>query len=127
MIPKILIVDDDEDIVPLFTQMFKNELKNGLYEFIFKFSASEANQYVQSVPAGTISLMLSDIRMPDKNGIELLKELREKSDIPVFLFTAYDDEVVRKSAEFFKANKYFQKPINFTELRQEIKNIVVTK
>jgi DNA-binding response OmpR family regulator len=65
--------------------------------------------------------------MPGKDGIELLKELRAVSNIPVFLFTAYDDETTRKSAEFFKADKYFHKPIDFTELRENIHNIIFKK
>ena len=120
---KILIVDDEKDIVPLFNQMFKNELEKGIFEFVFSFSALEANQYLQSVPTESISLVLSDINMPDKSGIELLQDLKKNYDIPVFLFTGYDDEMNRKYAELFKADKYFPKPIDFNELRKNILNL----
>ncbi|MCL2039171.1 MAG: response regulator [Bacteroidetes bacterium] len=127
MIPTILVVDDVEDVIPLFNQMFKTELKNKLFEFVFKLSSIEVIDYIKSVPTGTISLVMSDIKMPDKDGIELLQDLKKESNIPVFLFSAYDEEVNRRAAQTFAADKFFTKPINFAELREEILKIIPSK
>jgi len=123
MIQKILVVDDDEDVVPLFNQMFKTELEERLFEFVFKFSAVETNDYILSVSLETILLIMLDINMPGKSGIEMLKELKKEIDIPIFIFTGYDDEINRKYAELFKADKYLPKPIDFNELRKDILNL----
>jgi CheY-like chemotaxis protein len=125
--PQILIVDDDKDVVPLFKQMFKSELKNGIFEFVFKYSTDEAMEYFRSVHKDTILLVISDINMPGRNGIELLKELKRTANIPIFLFTAYDEETNRKAAELFKADKYLVKPIDFNELRRNILQLVLSK
>ncbi len=127
MIPVILVVDDEEDIIPLFNQMFKTELKSKLFEFVFKLSSIEVIDYIKSVPLGTITLIMSDIKMPDKDGIELLQELKRETNIPVFLFSAFDEEVNRKAAQTFEADKFFTKPINFKELREEILKIISPK
>ena len=125
MKPKILIVDDDKDIVLLFNQMFKNELKEEIFEFVFKFSAVEINEYLLSFSEESISLIILDIVMPDKSGIELLKEIKRGTNIPVFIFTAFDNESSRKDADFFNADKYFVKPIDFNELRKDILKIIL--
>jgi CheY-like chemotaxis protein len=125
MIPKILIVDDEKDIVLLINQMFHSELKKKLYEFEFKFSVDEAIEYVHSAPIGSILLIISDIHMPvGKNGIELLKEIKKDYNIPIFLFTAYDDETNKMAAKLFNADKYIVKPINFNELREDIMQVI---
>lgn len=127
MIPVILVVEDDEDVVPLFKQMFKKELKNELFEFVFKLSSTEVIDYIKSVPLGTISLVMSDIKMPDKDGIELLKDLKRETNIPVFLFSAYDEEINRKAAQLLAVDQFFTKPIDFTKLREEIFKIIPSK
>jgi CheY-like chemotaxis protein len=107
--------------------MFKKELKNELFEFVFKLSSTEVIDYIKSVPLGTISLVMSDIKMPDKDGIELLKDLKRETNIPVFLFSAYDEEINRKAAQLLAVDQFFTKPIDFTKLREEIFKIIPSK
>lgn len=125
MCPKILVVDDDADIVYLLNQAFRRELDAGLFQFVFKFSAEEASEYLTTVGETALILILSDINMPGKNGLILLKEIKEaKNTTPVFLYTAYDDNEKREMATEFKADKYILKPIDFKVLRESIHALI---
>jgi CheY-like chemotaxis protein len=125
MIPKILIVDDDKDIISLFEQAFKYELEEQLFSFVFRFSSEEAIEFIEIIDNTTLVLILSDINMPGRNGFDLLKEIKDKhQEIPVYLFTAYDDENKRQLAEQLKANQYLVKPIDFDALRENIMSLI---
>lgn len=118
---KVLIVDDDKDTEPLFNQVFRKEIKNGVFEFEFKFSTEEALEFLSDQKKAGLVLILSDISMPGRNGIELLKDIKESGMVtPIFLFIAYDDPNNRILSEKFGANKYLLKPINFTALKNDI-------
>jgi DNA-binding response OmpR family regulator len=118
---KILVVDDDHDIVPLFEQMFRRELERKDFSFIFKFSMDDALGYIRDTISTDLVLVLSDINMPGRSGLDLLKELKERAiSIPIFLFTAYDEANNRILAEQFKVDKYLVKPIDFASLKRDI-------
>lgn len=124
-IPKILVVDDDQDIVHLLNQAFRREIEKNMFSFVFKFSSEEAFDYLNSIDDTALILILSDINMPGKNGLILLKEIKEANNkTPVFLYTAYDDNEKRKLAAEFKADKYILKPIDFGALREAIYTLV---
>jgi two-component system OmpR family response regulator len=122
---KILIVDDDRDIVPLFEQMFKKETTNNLFTFVFKFSYDEALEYLHSDDNAELVLILSDINMPGRNGIELLQAIKTNDiNTPVFLFTAFDDQNNRLLAEQYRVDKYLVKPIDFVALKTDIIELI---
>lgn len=118
---KIMIVDDETDIEPLFKQRFRREIRDGLIECHFCFSAENALAYLNSAKAADIVLILSDINMPGMNGLELLRILKEKyAHLTVFMVTAYDDEEKYKKALEYGADRYLTKPIDFEKLKTEI-------
>ena len=73
---KIMIVDDEQDVESLFNQRFRRDLKNNNFEFQFAFSAEEAWGFVSNLNPLDIVLILSDINMPGKCGLDLLKEVK---------------------------------------------------
>ncbi|MBM4159046.1 MAG: response regulator [Ignavibacteria bacterium] len=122
---KILVVDDEKDIEPLFNQKFRPELKNNKLRFEFAFSGEDAVKYLSEKNVSDIVLILSDINMPGMNGFELLEKIKDKfPQIKVFMITAYDDDEKQKKASKLGADMYLTKPINFENLKKEIfKNV----
>jgi CheY-like chemotaxis protein len=117
----IMVVDDETDIEPLFKQRFRREIRDGLIECHFCFSAENALEYLKSARAADIVLILSDINMPGMNGLELLRILKERyAHLTVFMVTAYDDEEKYKKALQYGADRYLTKPIDFEKLKAEI-------
>jgi CheY-like chemotaxis protein len=120
---KILVVDDEADVKPLFVQRFRKEIKAGEFEFSFALSGEEALSYLQSAHS-EIVLILSDINMPGMSGIELLSRIRHKHEVPppvVMMITAYGDEENRRQALAGGANDFLTKPLDFILLKEKLK------
>lgn len=118
---KALIVDDERDIELLFRQGFRKELREGMVDFIFAFSAEEALEYLKSLAPVDVVLLLSDINMPGMNGLELLK--RVKTNFPhlkVMMITAYGDEANQHAASKYGADEFFIKPVDFRLLKKKM-------
>ncbi|SDP77642.1 Response regulator receiver domain-containing protein [Mucilaginibacter sp. OK268] len=122
---KILVVDDEADVQPLFTQRFRKEIKSGEMAFTFALSGEEAMGYLEQNHSEVI-LILSDINMPGMSGLELLKNIRSTYEKPppvVMMITAYgDDENYRQSMDL-GANDFLTKPLDFNSLKDKLKHI----
>jgi YesN/AraC family two-component response regulator len=110
-------VDDEKDIEPLFRQRFRKEIRKGEFSFYFMFSADQAIDFLQGHQR-EILLLLSDINMPEMNGFELLKYVKENiQGLQVIMVTAYGDEENYNKAMKYGADGFITKPINFKELK----------
>ena len=118
---KILVVDDEKDIQPLFLQMFRLEIKKKLVEFDFAFSGLEALNSLSKAHEKDYILILSDINMPGMSGLDLLKEIKStyKSQ-KVMIITAFGDEDNYTKAVEYGANDFLVKPIDFKNLKSKI-------
>jgi len=118
---KILVVDDEKDIQPLFLQMFRLEIKKKLVEFDFAFSGFEALNSLSKAHEKDYILILSDINMPGMSGLDLLKEIKltYKSQ-KVMIITAFGDEDNYTKAVEYGANDFLVKPIDFKKLKSKI-------
>jgi two-component system chemotaxis response regulator CheY len=120
---KILIVDDEKDIQPLFEQRFRKEIRHGDVELYFSFSGEEAIKRLDTEEHGAV-LILSDINMPGMSGLELLEKIREKHKQPppvVMMITAYADQDKYDRAMALGADDFITKPVDFIELKEKIK------
>jgi DNA-binding response OmpR family regulator len=112
---KILIIEDDEKIV--------NFLKKGLEEesYIIDFSLNgDEGIYLASV--NNYDLILLDIMLPIKNGIEVCKILRNNSiNTPIIMLTAKDSTEDKIKGLDIGANDYLAKPFSFSELLARIR------
>jgi len=120
---KILVVDDERDIQALFEQRFRKEIKNGELEFVFAFSGEEAISYMKDHDQEAV-LILSDINMPGMSGLELLKRIKEKYEVPpplVMMITAYGDTENYSLAMQLGADDFLTKPVDFTALKEKLK------
>ncbi len=108
--PKVLLVDDD----PTFCLMLKTFLSNKGYEVKEYFSA---NNGLRALREEQFDIILTDYRLPDKDGIELLKEAKAfNQSLPVILMTRYTDIRTAVNAMKLGAHEYVAKPINPDEL-----------
>ena len=122
---KILVVDDEADVQPLFIQRFRKEIKEHEVEFDFALSGEEALDYLRQKHQEVV-LILSDINMPGMSGIELLTRIRHDFDAPppvVMMITAYADEENHNQAMENGANDFLTKPLDFNLLKEKLKTL----
>lgn len=121
---KILVVDDEADVQPLFTQRFRREIRDHSIEFDFALSGEQALDYLEKHHS-EIVLILSDINMPGMTGLELLSKIRANFDAPppvVMMITAYGDEENHSQAIKRGANDFLTKPLDFNLLKEKLKH-----
>jgi two-component system, chemotaxis family, chemotaxis protein CheY len=122
---KILVVDDEKDIQPLFEQRFRKEIRNGEIEFAFAFSGEEALSCLKKYQQEAV-LILSDINMPGMSGLELLGQIKKNHLEPppvVMMITAYGDPENYKRAMELGADDFITKPVDFNILKEKIKSL----
>ena len=106
---KILVVDDEEDVQPLFLQRFRKEIRSQALAFEFAHSGEEALAYLKDKPSEVV-LILSDINMPGMSGLELLTKIRHDYNLPpppvVMMITAYGDDENYRQAMSKGANDF---------------------
>ncbi|WP_242917822.1 response regulator [Pontibacter liquoris] len=120
---KILVVDDEADVQPLFVQRFRKEVRTGEVELAFALSGEEAYTYIEQHPFEVV-LILSDINMPGMSGLELLRLLREKYAVAppvIMMITAYSDAENYQQAMQYGADDFLTKPLDFPKLKDKLK------
>lgn len=119
---KILVVDDEEDVKPLFLQRFRKEIKSGAVDFEFALSGEIALEYIEAHHSEVV-LILSDINMPGMSGLELLSKIRHDFDNPppiVMMITAYGDDENRQQSMELGADDFLTKPLDFSYLKEKL-------
>jgi CheY-like chemotaxis protein len=117
----ILVVDDEPDVIELFRQRFRRELRSGTYVLHFAGSGRDALSLLTAGVEPELLVILSDINMPEMDGLQLLREIkRHWPSLPVIMITAYSDEERRRIAGEFGAADFLNKPIDFDQLKRRI-------
>ena len=113
---KILVVDDEIDLEPLVRQKFRRQIREGIYDFIFAFNGLEALAKIIEVPE--IGVVLSDINMPEMDGLTLLTRLKELRNpgLKTVIVSAYGDMDNIRTAMNRGAFDFVTKPVNFEDL-----------
>lgn len=123
MAKKILVVDDDPNIV----RLLASRLKNSGYDVV---SASDGNSCFKKAVAEKPDLVLLDIIMPGLNGFEVCKRLKENDktkDIPVIMLTALAGEKDLSKGLEEGANCFITKPFSAVDLLHKIKTAMQDK
>lgn len=109
----ILIIEDDKDINEMLTKL----LTNNNYNVLNAYSGTEG----VLVHNDNIDLILLDLMLPGKNGEEIIRELKNKNNVPVIVMSAIQD--IDKKVDLFDlgANDYLTKPFHNDELLARIK------
>ncbi len=114
---KILVVDDNRDLVRLFIVRLEQEG----YEVYAAFEAAQAMMQINKVAP---DLVLLDIMLPAGGGVSVLQNVRMKastSKLPVIIITGQSDEGIKKVAEKWGISGFFFKPLDAAVLIQKIK------
>ncbi len=115
---KIFLLDDDEVIVGMLARILKKEG----YEVRSETSASDA---VNKIASWSPDVLMLDISLPERNGIEILRDLKERSpSIAVVMLTADDTAETAIKAMKLGASDYQTKPFNVEELKIVLSNLV---
>ena len=121
MTARVLVVDDEPDVEPLFRQQFRREIRQGLYRLDFALSGETALDMLDGLPGEEIILLVSDINMPGMSGLDLLPIVKaRRPDLPVFMISAYGDEDTVATAQKRGADEFLTKPVDFAKLRRDI-------
>ncbi|MFH5812054.1 response regulator transcription factor [Companilactobacillus sp. FL22-1] len=115
---KILVVDDDKEIVELLSIYIKNEG----YEAIAANSGQEA--LYQLAAHSDIALMVLDIMMPGIDGIEVVKRVRKDSQIPIIIVSAKTTDMDKIQGLITGADDYVTKPFNPLEIMARIRSLL---
>ncbi len=117
----ILVVDDEPDVEDLFSQQFRRDIRAGRFIMEFANSAPAALDRAKTIPDPSLILILSDINMPGMSGLEMFPKVRAaRPSVPVIMITAYGDPDTKRTALELGAEALLTKPIDFSQLRQEI-------
>jgi adenylate cyclase len=112
---KILVADDEADLEMLIKQKFRQKIREQHYEFIFAVNGNDALDKIQQHP--DVDIVLSDINMPEMDGLTLLSRLGESSPlIKAVIVSAYGDMDNIRIAMNRGAFDFITKPINFEDL-----------
>lgn len=115
---KILIVDDDKEIVELLSIYILNEG----YDVIKAYDGKEALTKIRTTP--DIDLMILDFMMPQLDGMQVVKELRKESQIPIIMLTAKSSDLDKIQGLVAGADDYVTKPFNPLEIMARVKSLL---
>ncbi len=117
---RILVVDDE----PSMREMLRIVLRRDGYEVLIAENGRDA---IEQLRRTTVDLLLSDIKMPDITGVEVLRAAKEiNRDIVAFMMTAYASTSTAVEAMRLGAVDYFTKPFSMDELRLKIRQHLET-
>ncbi|MBN1340530.1 MAG: response regulator [Bacteroidales bacterium] len=119
MMAKILVVDDEADLEILIKQKFRKQIRENLYEFIFAKNGRHALEQLEI--HNDVEVVLSDINMPEMDGLTLLSKLNEKHTLlKSVIVSAYGDMENIRTAMNRGAFDFVTKPVDFNDLELTI-------
>ena len=114
---RVLVIDDEENVCELITLYFE---KAG-YEVISSGSGTEGIEMIRTQKP---ELVILDLMLPDMDGLDVCKEIRKSSNVPLIMLTARVDEVDRVLGLEMGADDYVTKPFSPRELLARVKAVL---
>lgn len=112
---KILVVDDEADLETLIRQKFRQKIREQQYEFVFAINGVKALEQLEQ--HHDVDVVLSDINMPEMDGLTLLSRLNEQNGLlKSVIVSAYGDMDNIRTAMNRGAFDFITKPVNFEDL-----------
>ena len=112
---KILVADDEADLEVLIKQKFRQKIREHQYEFVFAINGNDALAKMLLHP--DVAIVLSDINMPEMDGLTLLTKLGEANPLTkTVMVSAYGDMDNIRTAMNRGAFDFVTKPVNFEDL-----------
>ena len=113
----ILIVDDDPHILEVISFALEKAAMNVI-------QASDGQQALNQFAGGQFDLIVLDISMPELDGLEVCREIRKTSEIPILFLSSRDEEIDRIIGLEIGGDDYVTKPFSVRELIARIKAIL---
>lgn len=114
--PRVLVVDDDENIVSAFEDFLRKE-------HCTMVSASSAEEALAVVSHQAISAVITDIRMKWQSGVTLLMKIKQlHPTLPVIIITGYPDLIPEADIKHYGAEYLFVKPLELDQLRDALRD-----
>jgi DNA-binding response OmpR family regulator len=114
---RALVVDDE----PLIVEVLSNYLKD---EGFLVSSASDGRMALERAQAEPFDVILLDLTLPSMSGVEVFKEIRKISDVPIIMVTARNEDIDKIVGLELGADDYIAKPFNPREIVARVKNVV---
>jgi two-component system response regulator VicR len=111
---RILIVEDEKDIAEILQY---NVCKQGYEAEV----ANDGEKGLALALSGTFDLILLDVMLPKTDGFTVCKKIREKSNVPIIMLTAREEEVDKVLGLELGADDYMTKPFSLRELMARVK------
>ena len=115
---KILVVDDDKEIV----QLLEIYIRNEGYEPVTAYDRKEALTKLNTNP--DIGLIILDLMMPEMDGMQVIKQVRKDSDIPILVLSAKTADMDKIQGLISGADDYVTKPFNPLEVMERVKSLL---
>lgn len=120
---KILVVDDEADLETLICQRFRQKIREQVYKFVFAENGRDALEKI--ISNADIDIVLSDINMPEMDGLTLLSKISEHHPLlKTVIVSAYGDMKNIRTAMNSGAFDFITKPINFEDLEVTIEKTI---
>ncbi len=120
---KILVADDEADLEVLIRQKFRQKIRDQQYEFVFAINGNDALAKMLQHP--DVDIVLSDINMPEMDGLTLLTKLGEASPmVKAVMVSAYGDMDNIRTAMNRGAFDFLTKPVNFDDLEKTMEKTI---
>lgn len=120
---KILVADDESDLELLIRQKFRQKIREQHYDFVFALNGNDAIEKLAAHP--DIDVVLSDINMPEMDGLTLLSKLSDLAPLTrTVMVSAYGDMDNIRSAMNKGAFDFVTKPVNFEDLELTIEKTI---
>ncbi|MBU0704512.1 MAG: response regulator transcription factor [Chloroflexi bacterium] len=114
---KILVVDDERSI----TDLLEYNLQHNGYQVIV---AHDGRQALRLAQAEQFDLVILDLMLPGLDGLDVCRELRRESQVPIIMLTARDEELDRVVGLELGADDYITKPFSVRELMARVKAVL---
>ncbi|MCM8761268.1 MAG: response regulator [Candidatus Omnitrophica bacterium] len=114
---KILVIDDEQEIC----EMLYSFLVPHNYKVFLAFNGQMGLEYFEEVKP---DIVLLDLKMPDIDGVEVLKIIRKVSDVPVVVITGHPQDVADIHVNDLTIEGYLEKPISLKETLNTLKHII---
>ena len=124
----VLLVDDEKDILFLYSECLKSD---GYQTISFDNPIEALNYLNKNDNISNCSLVITDYKMPQMSGLDLVKKIREKdskSKVKTMLVSAYlKNDLLKDNVDMKKIDKIIEKPIDIDKLKNEVTELIKDK
>ena len=124
----VLLVDDEKDILFLYSECLKSD---GYQTISFDNPIEALNYLNKNDNISNCSLVITDYKMPQMSGLDLVKKIREKdskSKVKTMLVSAFlKNDLLKDNVDMKKIDKIIEKPIDIDKLKNEVTELIKDK